>query len=177
MKNLAVFAAVAALSIIGCQDPTTDAVPFEARFESTGTNAPDAACGESPPNFLNTQEGEGEGTGLGQMTFQAQFCNDIGDLLDDDIPTDEKSVPWKSLGHMIFTAANGDELWTTGGGDIVPTDKPGYLFEFLDPFVFVGGTGRFEGASGSGVTESYVLAGGRVEHYWSGTLVLPKGND
>jgi hypothetical protein len=77
---------------------------------------------------------------------------------------------------MIFTAANGDELWTSGGGEIEPTDKPGYAFEFLDPFEFEGGTGRFEGASGSGVTESYVPAsGGPVDHYWSGTLVLPKG--
>ena len=215
MKKLSVFAAVAALSIIGCQDLSTEvesdsgngvelaakaddaggssyagkkygsmgdgtvAIPFKARFEtSLVSNVPNAACGTGArPHYLNTQAGEGQATGLGQMTWNGAFCQDITDLLDGVHPGD--MVPWQSLGHMIFTAANGDELWTTGGGDIVPTDKPGYLFEFLDPFVFVGGTGRFEGASGSGMTESYVpeTAGAPVEHYWSGTLVLRKGND
>jgi hypothetical protein len=205
MKNLlSVFAAVAVLSITGCQDRPSEvgsdpgnavelaakaddgnvAKPFEARFESTGTNTPDDDCGTgAPPHFLNTQEGEGEGTGLGKMTFHAQFCQDGTDLLDadgnfDGILTAGESVPWHSTGYMIFTAANGDELWTSGGGKIVPSDKPGYVFEFSDPFEFEGGTGRFEGASGSGVTASYVPpAPGPVEHYWSGMLVLPKGND
>jgi len=157
----------------GQQGDGTVSIPFKASFYSTGGVAPNAACGAFP-NLLNTQNGEGEGTSLGKMSFHATFCQNIADYLDGTDPDD--TSPWYSLGYMIFTAADGDELWLSGGGEITSTDKPGYDFQFIDPFEFVGGTGRFEGASGTGVTESYVR-NPYVDHYWSGTLILPQGAD
>jgi hypothetical protein len=70
-----------------------------------------------------------------------------------------------------FVAENGDELFITGGGQVVPTTKEGYDLEFKDPFSITGGTGQFAGASGSGVTESYVnMTTGITDHIWTGTI-------
>ena len=142
----------------GQQGDGTVVVPFKAWFYSNGGTVVDTqTCGEFP-NVLNTQNGEGEATGLGRMLMYGQFCQNVADYLDGVDPTD--TAPWQTVGYGTFTAADGDELWTTGGGEIVSSDKPGYKFEFSDPFVIVGGTGRFEGASGSGVSEGYVMADG-----------------
>ena len=46
-------------------------------------------------------------------------------------------------GTIVFTAANGDQLWTTfAGGFTSPTTAEG-------TYAFVGGTGRFAGATGT----------------------------
>lgn len=80
------------------------------------------------------------------------------------------------MGTLV--AANGDELHITIAGVVLPTDQPGFDFDFQDPFQFAGGSGRFEGASGVGITNSLVDAQGqpsRTRHAWSGTLVVPRG--
>ena len=90
-------------------------------------------------------------------------------------------------GEGSFVAANGDELyfWVPSPdsiGHIIPYDHPFYEFQFQDPFMFNGGTGRFEGATGSGYTDSYVdlfdddgnfILEHRTDHEWTGTLILP----
>lgn len=149
-------------------------VPFRASFYSIGGAESDPSCGDDFPRFSkNTQDGDGEATHLGRFSFHATFCQDIADVLDDGQLTEEESVPYWN-GIATLTAANGDELWITVAGAIVLSDHPDYDVEFHDPFEFVGGTGRFEGASGNGVTDSYGVAG-RVEHDWSGTLTLLPG--
>jgi len=158
----------------GQEGDGTVATPFKAWFYSNGGTVVDPACGAFP-NVLNTQDGEGEATNLGRMTFHGSFCQNVADYLDGIQPGD--SSPWYTLGHGTFTSADGDELWGSGGGVIVTTDKPGYIAEFTDSLEFVGGTGKFEGASGSVVAQGYTAASGKVDHYWSGTLILPKGGD
>lgn len=44
----------------------------------------------------------------------------------------------------------------------------------MDPIVFTGGTGRFEGAKGGGLTNSFVTLGDGTDHEFTGALVLPK---
>lgn len=52
-------------------------------------------------------------------------------------------------GQATFTAANGDELWATYTGTTVAwPEPPAMLLVQETEFVVVGGTGRFEGASG-----------------------------
>ena len=87
-----------------------------------------------------------------------------------------------------FVAANGDELYVNANGQIMlyTGDNPEYQFYFNDDLVFIGGTGRFEGASGSAKTNAYVHAGstdndGDDPFYTDffmeeGTLTLKKGN-
>ncbi|HMB92097.1 MAG TPA: hypothetical protein VKP65_14690 [Rhodothermales bacterium] len=149
-------------------------IPFKSDFFSNGVAVPDPDCGAFPPILKNIQDGFGEATHLGRFAFHVTFCQDITDLLDGEL-TEGESVPyWNAVGTM--TAANGDELWITGSGAILPSDHPDYDFEFNDPFEFVGGTGRFEGASGDVVTHSFVdFASGQVDHDWSGTLTLLTG--
>lgn len=187
---------VAAMALcLACDSPTgTDSALLEsslasARDRNAGTVAtpfaatavtqspgivPDPACG-APPRFLETQIGEGTGTYLGRFTITFTFCVDATDLLDDGMLTPGESVPYDNV-LGIITAANGDQLFLTGSGEVLPSNEPGFVFEFHDTFTFAGGTGRFAGASGQLTTDSYVSQpGARTEHTWQGTLVRPRG--
>jgi hypothetical protein len=146
--------------------------PFRASlFTGIAGLAPDPACGD-PPRFLNTQVGEGEATHLGRFSVVITFCIDATDVLDDGQLTEGESLPYdQGVGTLI--AANGDELYLSISGAVLPSDHPDFDFEFHDPFSFTGGTGRFEGATGGGSTDSYVdQAADRTEHDWTGRLVI-----
>jgi len=54
------------------------------------------------------------------------------------------------VGHTIWVAANGDSVSLTFEGQFVPTATAGVL-QNVETFEVVGGTGRFEGATGAGV--------------------------
>lgn len=151
------------------------AVPFKFRgYSVLESLVPDPSCG-TPPYFLNTQVGGGEATHLGRFTVLFTFCVDATDLLDDGALTEGESAPyWNGLG--ILVAANGDELHLTVQGAVLPSTDPDYDFQFQDPFVITGGTGRFAGAGGAGATDSYVTQATNVtEHSLTGTLVMRPG--
>jgi len=151
-------------------------VPFKAKF-FTKRNY-DIVIGTcDDPDFpdYNHQKGEGTGTHLGKFTIELFFCGG---------PSGYKN------GEGAFVAANGDELWFTvpSPGEIgqvlpLPYADPLYEAYFQDPFTFTGGTGRFEGASGSGRTNSFVdlfvdgdpnqfIREHQTDHEWNGTLLL-----
>lgn len=167
----------AAISASRAADGTVTA-PFEASFHTDLVSiAPDASCG-APPRLLNTQEGFGEATHLGRFSVRITFCFDPSELLDDGQLTEGESLPYDN-GIGTLVAANGDELHITIAGAVLPSDHPDFDFEFADPFAIVGGTGRFEGASGGGVTNSLVDFGSqpsRTVHEWRGTLTVRPGN-
>ena len=50
-------------------------------------------------------------------------------------------------GHATYTAADGDRLGTSYGGPVQPTGATSVAFSGTE--TFIGGTGRFSGASGS----------------------------
>lgn len=151
----------------------TVTVPFSARFFTVGAGLlPDESCGPFPV-LLNTQEGYGEATHLGRFSVRITFCMDVTDILDGELTEGESLPYWNGVGTM--TAANGDELFFTIAGAVVPSDHPDFDFEFSDPFHFAGGTGRFSGATGGGVTNSLVVQGVRTQHVWPGSLTLPRG--
>jgi hypothetical protein len=52
-------------------------------------------------------------------------------------------------GQATWTAPNGDAVFSTFAGQMLPTETPGIL-ENVETFEVVGGTGRFEGATGGG---------------------------
>lgn len=170
--------------LFGYQKP----VPFKATFFTDIVNNiedpgdPEASgpfkggCTEEPFIFFNVQEGSGQATHLGNFSTRITFCIDPTDLMDDGTLTGDESAPYNN-GQGTFTAANGDELHFTIEGAVLPSDHPDYNFEFQDPFTFTGGTGRFAGASGSGITDSFVnQSANRTDHSWNGELILNPKN-
>ena len=147
-------------------------VPFKANFYTEEVSLTPDYCGAGIA--LNIQEGTGTATHLGLLTTRMVFCFDLTPG-----PTfgAYDFVPGPENGH--FTAANGDELWisVTGGQVIIdPSLGPEYGAYFQDPFVFVGGTGRFEGATGGGLINSLVRPDfAHTDHEWTGQLTVRRG--
>ena len=160
-------ALIIALFIGCCEDdsPTFETMEFNATFFtdqiSTVLDSTGSRC--APPYVgVNTQAGGGSESTIGNFTTSMTFCVD---------PTNGKYNDT----NAVMTAADGDKLFLTVAGQVVPTTEPGYDAEFKDPFTILGGTGRFEGATGSGMTDSYHKAAtGRTDHVWNGTITLMK---
>ena len=156
---------------------TMRTMPFKAEFYTKRSYDDDGEgkCSDDPYLGFNLQIGEGNATHLGKFTTTMWFCG--------------AGFDYKN-GEGVFVAANGDELYfkvpaTDEVGHVLPLpyEDPVYEFYFQDPFEFVGGTGRFEGASGGGVTDSYVdlfdddgnfIPEHQTDHTWTGLLILPK---
>ena len=112
-------------------------------------------------NYKGTSELLGDFTG----TFNFCACG----------PNDEYDA---DLSKMIF--AKGDTLFVSCKGTVVGgklPDHPDYVTSYWrDDFVILGGTGRFEGASGSGKTDDYNSSQDtNSHHHWKGTITLAKG--
>jgi hypothetical protein len=75
------------------------------------------------------------------------------------------------VGSVVLVAANGDELYTTYSGILnININGNGTAY-----YQFVGGTGRFGGASGNGlIIASFDLSGGLqnvpMDSQWFGTV-------
>jgi hypothetical protein len=152
-------------------------IPFKAKFFTTRSyeDGGEGKCTEDPYLGFNLQVGGGKGTHLGKFTTTMWFCG--------------AGFDYKN-GEGVFIAANGDELHfyvpsPEEVGHVLPVEivHPLYEFYFQDPFSFNGGTGRFEGATGGGYTDSFVdlfddegefIPEHRTDHKWTGTLMLPK---
>jgi len=106
------------------------AVPFRANWESQITIAPLA-----PPLFAVSGLGAGKALHLGAMT--AQSITEVVNLA-----TGEGAASYR------FTAANGDDVFITFVFLGIPTSPT--AFSIAGVWQVTGGTGRFEGASGSG---------------------------
>lgn len=156
-------------------------VPFEAVF-STTKNVEQSElldCSTAPYTAGNYQEGGGHATHLGNFTTVITFCG-AGFLY--------------NYGTGVFVAANGDELYfdiptnPEGYGEVhLIFDDPFYEAFFDDQFQFTGGTGQFAGASGGGVTASWVnlFEGGfggtfieehQTDHTFTGELTFYPGS-
>ena len=155
------------VSVNSLTDYKTVTVPFAANFITHNSLFDDAVCGP-PPVYRILAEGPASEGLLGRMTFSIEFCRNF-----------ENGAYYNGVGH--FVAANGDELYFVSGGKVLPADKndpPYYLEKWNDPFTFTGGTGRFEGATGGGMTQCYnsnISCDNVSHHCWEGTLTLVKG--
>lgn len=102
--------------------------------------------------------GEGKATHLGKSTWYA------------DSWVDTNQFPFLQTGDMEFTAANGDQLFGTFSGTAIP-DASGKV-NFEGTYEITGGSGRFEGATGSGNYSGWALGDvGQLE--FDGTLNNP----
>jgi hypothetical protein len=109
-------------------------VPLKGSFSATSTVAP-GRCAV----LTNSISGTGQISHLGHFTTAQSHCID---------PTGTDPLAFTE-GVFTFTAANGDTIFGTYSGHLVPTATPG-LFQLDGVFTIEGGTGRFANASGGG---------------------------
>lgn len=125
-------------------------------------------CGAFPPMFNVINVGEGTGTHFGKLTSYFDFCVDIRDA----------SYP-NGFEEGYFMDEDGDKLFVYVEGFVLPGRVPGMpsfaTSYFKDPFIITGGTGKFEGATGSGMTNDYNSAKDPYSHHhWQGKITLMK---
>ena len=90
-----------------------------------------------PPPFFKTRiTGTGHATHLGNSTFVALSTIDF-----------TTQPPFQLSGTATFTAANGDEFYTTFTGTSTPNGEG--TFTIVNAHTITGGTGRFQNATGS----------------------------
>jgi hypothetical protein len=141
-------------------------LPFRADFIGNYVGVePSPVCGEGSWMMI-TNEGGGTGTMLGNFTHRFQFCCEL-----------ETGIYPGGYMKSYFVAANGDSLFVACAGQVIAgraEDQPEYVTEyFRDPFVILGGTGKFKGATGKGKTNDYNSSlDPNSHHHWRGTITL-----
>ncbi|WP_370480025.1 hypothetical protein [Tamlana flava] len=131
-------------------------LPFKATFTVWRAEAPGSQPCDAGFSETMIMKGNGEMTHLGQLQeLFMRFCS---------APTPEVIFPvnYSFIETGKFVAANGDELHCIiESGQIWPYsgDNPLYQLYFNDDILFIGGTGRFKGASGWAKTNAYVHPG------------------
>lgn len=157
-------------------------LPFKASFYTIRnySNSGEGYCNlDSDWSSFNYQYAEkcGNATHMGLITAEIMFCSAAGPGPD--------GIPYGD-GQGRLIAANGDEVYIIvppagQTGYVVfmaPGTHPIYDAYFETPFVIVGGTGRFENASGEGTTLSHVdlfdengfILEHRTDHEFTGVI-------
>jgi hypothetical protein len=128
-------------------------VPFEAHYDFHVVSGPVEPCTGST-NARTYGAGEGVGTHLGRFTVTASQCALPGGITAD--------------GRGTYAAANGDRLYFTYSGH---NSRQGLAVTFTLSGTFVGGTGRFEGATGSATSIGAIdLSTGKAWADWVGQI-------
>lgn len=140
-------------------------VEFTGEYKNV-IEGPESGC-EDPYNCLVVVEFKGTGS-IGDFsgTFNFCACGPEGEYG----PTDS---------YMINTS--GDTLIVSCSGKVVPgklVDHPEHVTSYWkDPFKILGGTGKFEGATGKGMTNDYNSSlDPNSHHNWEGEITLLKIN-
>jgi hypothetical protein len=164
----------------GKAESNTVTVPFKARFTGeylwAGPHPDHPECGVWDPDngefwALVINAGEGTATHLGHFTYHFEFCCN---WLTGVYPGPGQYA------SGCFVAANGDLLFIMSAGQVYEgrlEDHPEYVNSYWrDPWIITGGTGRFEGATGSGFTDDYNSDLDPYSHHnWRGTITLVRG--
>ena len=122
-------------------------LPFKGNLQAT----------EVVDGALHHLAGTGNGTHLGRFTYAA------------DITVDDQTGD--GIGTVIWTAANGDQIFAGTHGEIVLFDLPNLALR--ETQVITGGTGRFSGASGTIIVDRWLdLVTGNTTGSYSGRIDL-----
>ncbi len=117
-----------------------EGVPFKGRIEGT-EDFTFQDRDENGIDLLINGSGGGNATHLGKFT--ASWDGEI-----------DTTGEFENLIFRTFVAANGDELWSVGSGEGTVPDPDQFVVE---DHIIIGGTGRFEGATGSFTVERTVF--------------------
>jgi hypothetical protein len=149
--------------------PKMVTLPFRADFQGSYVGMePSSLCGEDSWLMI-TNEGGGKGTFLGNFKHHFEFCCDVVTGI----------YPGNYM-KAYFVAANGDSLFVACGGQVIEgraEDQPEFVVSyFRDPFVILGGTGRFKGATGKGKCDDYNSSlDPYSHHHWTGVITMVIG--
>jgi hypothetical protein len=130
-------------------------VPFKGSLQAVETNQLDA------PNLTLFVAGSGSGhaTHLGQFSFAYEVAVSL--------------VSGSGPASIQLVAANGDTISATGFGQGSPTVTPNVAM-IVETYTITGGTGRFEGASGSFiVTRQVNQVTGVTFGTFDGSILIP----
>ena len=131
-------------------------VPFKGDIEAVSDNQVHF------PTMSVHITGGGTATHLGRYTFTLEGSVDLR--------------YGTGVGSAEFVAANGDSIYTTFVGQGVPTGRTPTENLVTETYTIVGGTGRFDGASGSFTMVRLVdTATEETSGSFEGTLVFAKG--
>jgi hypothetical protein len=156
-RSAFVVAALAVLCLAG-DVVAGEPVPFKGDLEGDVTVTP--LPPPAPPFMVAVDvEATGNATQLGLFSL--------------DIPHIVNRMDRTAVGKYVFTAANGDMLFADFTGKATPTAIPGVLY-IEETAIITGGTGRFDGATGSFTTERWfdTIAGTTVGSF-DGTISAP----
>jgi hypothetical protein len=124
----------------------------------------------APSDYVIHAAFEGTATHIGKFTGAGSHCSQITWT-----PSGPGAVTY-SDGRGTLAAANGDTLELLWGQGKTGYDAAAGTITFTDQFTFVGGTGRFVGATGGGQEGGAfkdfgaVLAGAPVPMWMAGTI-------
>ncbi len=125
--------------------------PFKGTFAGEATFPMNGACLDlTGAPWQTLSETEGRMSHLGRTHLSTSHCSTFDGMA-------------AVNGVATFTAANGDEVWATY---TATTIAPPPLIVQQSNFVIVGGTGRFEGASGQLIGMVYVTYEGEDDPSW-----------
>jgi len=131
--------------------------PFKGTAGGLGMVQPDPSC--PPVNLRSVFTATGHATHLGKFELDYYNCTPPG--------------PTITGIEMIFMAANGDEVFATyEASDVAPVGEEPMLLEITYDFEIVGGTGRFDGATGGGQMMAAIEWPGFEPNYWPTTWVI-----
>jgi len=124
------------------------------------------------------QMGGGNATHMGKFTTKMNFCMD-GQFTPSGGPGEDENGTWDAVYNYngvegSFIDHKGNRLDFIVPNGEVRLNYMGYVFWWNDAFEFTGGTGRFEGATGEGTTNSFSTDGAIHQHHWSGEITLVK---
>lgn len=134
-------------------------------------------CGPFSPEtggyVLVINTGKGTGTHFKKVTSYFEFC----------VNPMTGTYPENDYLIAYLEDEDGDQLFVEVAGQVLPGRVAGMpdfaLSYFKDPFTIIGGTGKFEGASGGGFTNDYnfIAKDGLVHtsHHWQGKITMKKG--
>ncbi len=168
MRRPILFLTLLAVIAMGLAAPASarpDARPFKGTTSGEVTFVPDRDC----PNFggLKTVTNTtGTASHLGRTAATAQHCTPEGADIDG--------------GRATLVAANGDEVYLEYAGTVTPVVTANTQLDTpivaTTPYEIVGGTGRFQGATGDGdMTVETLFKGFKIDTWpatwtWSGTI-------
>ena len=159
MKKLFASTVTALLLLILLVNTSFAAPTVEKQLLLKGSLEATETQGGLPPFIQVNLTGQGNATQLGLFAYQLQAELDVRIL--------------HAESSVILVAANGDMIFGEGEGQGTPTATPGVV-SIVETFDITGGTGRFEGASGTFVVQRLVhrptlTSVGTID----GTVLLP----
>lgn len=115
-------------------------------FEALGSGTGSIGCSEPVLPCAVSAVGSLQGTQVGNATFSVVFRSNGAPAFSNG----DTGLCVPVAGHGTVTAKDGAELWVRQTGILCEKGGASTPYVFNGTYLLVGGTGRFDGASGSG---------------------------